>query len=155
MSKNEFETLIGASVTPDQWEVIERVYNFHPDIPNVGGKEKIASIWKSGGDSLGYYRIANMLSRANKVAMEQGYPEVIDRREDEFTTYEVRDGRVGNEKGKHLEKVYEFIVGKLKSDHKELWENLEYFTGYWKDFDELTHWPVDPRYIACFLSINA
>ncbi|HQA79233.1 MAG TPA: hypothetical protein PLG17_09525 [Thermodesulfobacteriota bacterium] len=150
MLKSEFEALVGSSVTSAQWEVIDRVYTFHPDIHDVGGKEQIASIWKSGCEGNGYYLIAGMLTDANKAAMQEGCPEVVDRREDEFTTYEVRDHIVRNEKGKPLKEVCEHFVGKLKSDHKELWEKLEYFTGYWKDPGEMTHWPVDFRHMACF-----
>lgn len=155
MLKSEFEALIGASVTPAQWEVIDRVYTFHPDIQNVGGKDQIASIWNSGCKGNGYYLIARMLTDANKAAVKEGCTEVVDRREDEFTTYEVLNGIIRNEKGKHLKDVHKFFTARLMSDHKELWEKLEYFSGSWKYHDEMTYWPVDFRQMACFAEPGA
>ena len=52
MMKYEFEKLIEQEVSQKDYEVIEFVYTWHPDIPDVGGKQKIADIWKVGGISL-------------------------------------------------------------------------------------------------------
>ncbi len=49
MMKSEFEKLIGKEVTPEDYEKIETVYNFHPSIDNVKGKEQISSLYLSGG----------------------------------------------------------------------------------------------------------
>lgn len=52
MMKQEFEQRIGAEVTPEEYKIIERVYMWHPSIPNVGGKDVIAQLWKIGGMAL-------------------------------------------------------------------------------------------------------
>lgn len=52
MMKSEFESRIGAKVSQEIYAEIEDVYVWHPAIPEVGGKEKIAEIWKMGGIGL-------------------------------------------------------------------------------------------------------
>lgn len=49
MTKQEFETLLGQEVDQDAYAHIEYVYNWHPGIPEVGGKQKIADLFKVGG----------------------------------------------------------------------------------------------------------
>ena len=49
MMREEFEALVGQEVTPDEYAEIEFVYNFHPAIPEVGGKARIAELYKVGG----------------------------------------------------------------------------------------------------------
>lgn len=44
MMKQEFEARIGAEITPEQYRVVERVYMWHPSIPNVGGKDILAQL---------------------------------------------------------------------------------------------------------------
>ena len=52
MMKHEFEQRIDAEVTPEEYKVVEHVYIWHPAIPNVGGKDMLAQIWKLGGMDL-------------------------------------------------------------------------------------------------------
>lgn len=49
MMKHEFEERVNATVTEEQYRVIEYVYNWHPSIDNGCGKEQIATIYKIGG----------------------------------------------------------------------------------------------------------
>ena len=49
MMKEEFEKIIGREVTPPEYAKIEFVYQFHPTIPEVGGKETIAKLFEIGG----------------------------------------------------------------------------------------------------------
>ena len=49
MMKHEFESRIGAEVTPEEYKIVEHVYTWHPSIPNVGGKDILAQIYKLGG----------------------------------------------------------------------------------------------------------
>ena len=49
MLREEFEALVGKEVSPDEYAEIEFVYNFHPAILEVGGKARIAELWKVGG----------------------------------------------------------------------------------------------------------
>lgn len=49
MMKHEFESRIGAEVTPEEYAIIEHVYTWHPSIPNVGGKDILAQLYKLGG----------------------------------------------------------------------------------------------------------
>lgn len=49
MNKQEFETRIDRKVTPEQFEIINHVYAFHPLIHDVGGKDQIAQLFKLGG----------------------------------------------------------------------------------------------------------
>ena len=49
MTKQEFEQRLGKQVNSADYSVIEYVYNFHPSISDVGGKDQIASLYKIGG----------------------------------------------------------------------------------------------------------
>lgn len=49
MTRNEFEDLAGECVTDETFEVVQFVYNFHPAISEVTGKNEIAGIYKLGG----------------------------------------------------------------------------------------------------------
>ena len=65
MMKSEFEERISATVTPEDYKLIEKVYTYHPIIPEVGGKDKIAEIYKVGGMRL----IRDMEDTANEAKM--------------------------------------------------------------------------------------
>ncbi|MBR3232041.1 MAG: hypothetical protein IKF75_05125 [Lachnospiraceae bacterium] len=64
MTKQEFEKISGKTVSQGDYANIEFVYQFHPSIPNVGGKEMIAELYNLGGMRL----IKDMLptARTNK-----------------------------------------------------------------------------------------
>ena len=49
MMKDEFEKLIGKTVSDDDYDIIENVYTWHPSIGNVNGKQQIASIYQQFG----------------------------------------------------------------------------------------------------------
>ena len=49
MTKQEFEKISGKTVSQGDYANIEFVYQFHPSIPNVGGKEMIAELYNLGG----------------------------------------------------------------------------------------------------------
>lgn len=49
MTKQEFERLLGKEVTSEQYSEIEIVYNFHPTISNIEGKQQIVDLFKLGG----------------------------------------------------------------------------------------------------------
>lgn len=52
MNQNEFCKLTGKLPTEEEWAVIHDVYQHHPAVPDVGGKEKLASLYKLGGMGL-------------------------------------------------------------------------------------------------------
>ena len=68
MMKAEFEKFYNAEVSAEIYAEIEYVYNFHPAIPDVGGKQKIADIFRVGG--IGVIRsmrpVAEMAEKAEK-----------------------------------------------------------------------------------------
>ena len=49
MMREEFEKLIGKTVSDDDYDIIENVYTWHPSIGNVNGKQQIASIYQQFG----------------------------------------------------------------------------------------------------------
>lgn len=49
MLKKEFEMIAGVHVTPEEYEKIEFIYNWHPSISETAGKMQIATIWNIGG----------------------------------------------------------------------------------------------------------
>ena len=62
MMKQEFEARIKATVTAEDYEVIEKVYTFHPIIDEVDGKDQIAKLYAIGGMAL----INDMVPRAEE-----------------------------------------------------------------------------------------
>lgn len=49
MTKHEFEIRSGQEVTDDDYEIIEKVYTWHPVISETEGKEQIVTLYKTGG----------------------------------------------------------------------------------------------------------
>jgi hypothetical protein len=49
MNKQEFEAIVCDSITNEEFEVIQYVYNFHPCISEVRGKKEIAELYKKFG----------------------------------------------------------------------------------------------------------
>jgi hypothetical protein len=62
MMKNEFEEMIGRSVTDEEYQLIEEVYLWHPAIRSASGKEEVAELYKSFGIVIFY----DMYPRAKK-----------------------------------------------------------------------------------------
>ena len=63
MTKQEFEQRIGAQISRQDYNVVEKVYMWHPLIPNVCGKDKIAELYKLGGMTL----MQDMFARAQQI----------------------------------------------------------------------------------------
>lgn len=64
MNQQEFETRIKSAVSPEDFEIVQEVYIFHPSIPDVGGKDVIAKIWKQFGMRM----IRDMLDTAQRMS---------------------------------------------------------------------------------------
>ena len=52
MQKQEFEQRINAEISAEDYSVVEYVYTWHPSIPDLFGKDRIAEIYKFGGMGL-------------------------------------------------------------------------------------------------------
>ena len=52
MQKQEFEERIEGTVSDEDYKLIEFVYQFHPVIRNVSGKDEVAELYKSFGMAL-------------------------------------------------------------------------------------------------------
>lgn len=76
MMKEEFEQRIGASIPLNHYAIVQRVYAWHPSIPNVGGKDKIAQLYMLGGMDL----MRDMDVRAKM--MEQRFEELSDQEQE-------------------------------------------------------------------------
>lgn len=61
MMKDEFEKLIGKTVSDCDYSIIEKVYTWHPTIDEAKGKDQIAALYETGGMPL----IKSMLEAAN------------------------------------------------------------------------------------------
>lgn len=60
MMKVEFEERIKDVVSLGEWEVIHQVYQFHPVITDVKGKDQVVALYQAGGMTVFY----DMLPRA-------------------------------------------------------------------------------------------
>lgn len=65
MTKQEFENMACATVTAEEYKIIEKVYTWHPAIRNTDGKNQIATIFLAGGMAV----IQDMVETA-EMAME-------------------------------------------------------------------------------------
>ena len=63
MTKQEFEQRIGTQISRQDYNVVEKVYMWHPLIPNACGKDKIAELYKLGGMTL----MQDMFARAQQI----------------------------------------------------------------------------------------
>lgn len=52
MMKHEFEKRIGNEISDKVYETVELVYNWHPAIDAIKGKDQMATIYKTGGVTL-------------------------------------------------------------------------------------------------------
>lgn len=153
MMQSELQARIGESVTPNQYAVIERVYAYHPSIPEVHGKAVIADIWRRGG----FYAITQMLSEANDAAAkENGAEPVKDIRDDTFEFYEVKDGLCINPQPKPLKHVFEYVqncIADWDKEHPEmngLIDEYFHYDGLDQYENEATVMWMYPRWIACY-----
>lgn len=62
MQKREFEEMIEQPVSDAEYRVIETVYQWHPSVKEVTGKEEVAELYKSFGMAIFH----DMLPRAEK-----------------------------------------------------------------------------------------
>lgn len=54
MIKEEFQEMIGQIISDQDYEIIDTVYNFHPTVNGVSGKEEVAELYKSFGMDIFY-----------------------------------------------------------------------------------------------------
>lgn len=64
MTKDEFEKRVGLRIPQDDYEIIEKVYTYHPAIREIEGKEDIAAIFNL---HCGMRIIRDMLPTAEKM----------------------------------------------------------------------------------------
>lgn len=62
MTREEFRDLVGLEISDADYEIIEKVYNFHPAVNEVSGKKEVAELYKSYGIVVFH----DMLPRAEK-----------------------------------------------------------------------------------------
>ena len=62
MTKREFEERIEKTVSDADYGIIEMVYQFHPSIKEVSGKDEVAELYKSFGITI----FIDMFPRAEK-----------------------------------------------------------------------------------------
>lgn len=67
MMKNEFEKLIGKTVSDEEYGTIEYVYTYHPAISETEGKAQIARLYTDYGMTV----IEDMVERAGKMEMAE------------------------------------------------------------------------------------
>ena len=68
MTKQEFQNRISKDLTQAEYDIIEKVYAFHPSISNVNGKDQVEQLYNLLGMAIFY----DMLPTAHR-AMEIEY----------------------------------------------------------------------------------
>ena len=72
MMKHEFEKRFGSEISDQNYKIIETVYTWHPAIKGVGGKDQIATLYKTGDMPLikGMLETANIMMDLNKESLQ-------------------------------------------------------------------------------------
>jgi len=70
MMQSEWTKLTGHNPSDFEWGVIHTVYQFHPTIPDLGGKEKLAQLFALGG-----FGLMTDMQRAAREFAEKGEEE--------------------------------------------------------------------------------
>ncbi len=158
MTREEWTERTGSVPTAEQWDVVERIYTYHPDIPDVGGKDILAKTWrdKCGGNKwpeAAYGSLASyMLSQANLAAATDGGAEpVLNRRETFCSRYHVVDGYVRDEVGKTVEDVFAYVKAQLKTyatGHEEYGGIIDEYLS--NSERRPGTWPIRARWIAVY-----
>ncbi len=73
MNKQEFEKLTNSSVSNENYAIIEKVYTWHPSIPEVNGKEVIAQLYSLGGIEV----MKDMLPKAEKYCDSYALDQIV------------------------------------------------------------------------------
>lgn len=86
MMKEEFENLIGKTISKNEYDIIEFVYMWHPAINDVNGKQQMADIYKQYGMSL----IRNMKEPASIMQLILSEEEKVNRKKENLRERKVR-----------------------------------------------------------------
>lgn len=122
MMRQELQERLPAPLENWQWELSHEVYQNHPEIKDVGGKDQIAEIIKQGW---GWNSpIQNMYKAINGPAIIKYI------QEDLYSTWEVtHDGCCINDKPKTATAVYQAVKAAYEKEYPELASHVEYFSG--------------------------
>ena len=63
MMKHEFDKLAGITTNPDTWELIHHIYQWHPCITDVNGKDQVVALYRAGGAVI-FHDMKNRADRA-------------------------------------------------------------------------------------------
>lgn len=98
MMKNDFEEMIGRSVTDEEYQLIEEVYLWHPAIRSTSGKEEVAELYKSFGIVIFY----DMYPRAKKAKDIEKNIRMLDKTREELVDKLKLLKMGGEEHGDHI-----------------------------------------------------
>jgi hypothetical protein len=123
MMRHELEERTGPLETW-QWEMAHAVYQDHPDIKDVGGKDQIAAIVKQGFD-----KPWPMVSTIRRMYKEVNGPVLIKcRKEDMYSSWDVTiDGQCINNKPKTTTAVFNAVKAQFQEKYPQLWDDMDYF----------------------------
>lgn len=160
MNRQEWTERTGSTPTPAQWDVVERIYSWHPALPEIGSKDILADKWlveykgREWPESSYGCMASHMLAEANASAAKAGASPVLDRRETFCTRYHVVDRYVKDETGKPVSEVFAYVKEQLKNygeGHEEYGGIIdEYFHSLAAQDDGPVLWPFKARWIAVY-----
>jgi hypothetical protein len=121
MMQHEFEARIEGALSPAEWDVISRIYAFSPELPDVGGKDTLARIFRERGFEMTAHLL---LGAANAAAETQGAAPVY-RQIETWSGIEIVDdeGVVRETRPKTVQQVYAYCrdrLGTLVDDYFSL-----------------------------------
>jgi hypothetical protein len=145
MMMHEFQERVG-DFPIWQWPAIEVVYRDHKDIPDIGGKDVIASWYKDKGFEGIFKEFVALGNNPRSVIRES--------REDTYSRYDVTyEGYVVNETAKTINEVCLWAVDELKTKYPDIYEQLDYFhKNYRYDGTDKKDekWPLEYNWLSVF-----
>lgn len=141
MMLHEFETRIRQSLTPAEWNVIHQIYTFSPEIPDVGGKDLLARIFRERGFEMTAHLL---LAQANAAAATEGVAPVYREVDNWFGVEVVNDeGRITATRPKSVQEVLAYC-------RERLGDLIDEYFSPSSDVEPTTPWPTVWRWIKVF-----
>jgi hypothetical protein len=122
MMKEELEQRLGYTLEPWQWEMAHWIYQNHPEIPDVVGKDVLAKKIKEGGE----FEYNSVIYREY---LDMDGPDIIkEHKQDLYTTYDVNHkGYCVNTQGRLIEDIFKDVEKALKEKYPYLLKECDYF----------------------------
>ncbi len=145
MNQAEFTARTDHVPTLNEWEIIERVYTYHPQIRDIGGKDQLAFWWKNTPTFSKF--VYDFLPAANDAAEVQGYQRIR-----WIIPYWYGEEVIDETRGVILQTIPATLTSVAKYLNNGLGDLVdEYFSDVTQHEDGAPRmWPTEYTWLACY-----